>query len=138
MGSANNNGPFGIPSMLPLSIGTPNNGGPLVPAGGLTFIAASTDNKLRALDIKTGRQVWQADLPTGGQTMPMTMKSTSSNTSSSRQEGIISWRRRSAMKSSPMGLASLQSSSARMIWLLGTGGFQTVRAAQANALCPRP
>ncbi|MER8750919.1 hypothetical protein NKH57_16780 [Mesorhizobium sp. M1050] len=56
-------------------------------AGGLIFIAASTDNKLRALDIKTGRQVWQDDLPAGGQTTPMTNESTASNTSSSRQEG---------------------------------------------------
>ncbi|MER9950071.1 PQQ-binding-like beta-propeller repeat protein [Mesorhizobium sp. M0047] len=54
--------------MLPLAIGTPNNGGPLVTAGGLIFIAATTDNKLRALNIKTGRQVWQDDLPAGDQT----------------------------------------------------------------------
>lgn len=72
LGSADNNGPFGFPSMLPLTIGTPNNGGPLVTAGGLIFIAATTDNKLRAIDIKTGKQVWQADLPAGGQTTPMT------------------------------------------------------------------
>ncbi|WP_246686730.1 membrane-bound PQQ-dependent dehydrogenase, glucose/quinate/shikimate family [Mesorhizobium sp. B2-4-19] len=71
-GSATKNGPFGIPSMLPLGIGTPNNGGPLVTAGGLIFIAATTDDKLRAIDIKTGRTVWQADLPAGGQTTPMT------------------------------------------------------------------
>jgi quinoprotein glucose dehydrogenase len=72
LGSATRNGPFGIPSMLPLAIGTPNNGGPLVTAGGLVFIAATTDDKLRAIDIKTGKQVWQADLPAGGQTTPMT------------------------------------------------------------------
>jgi len=72
LGSADNNGPFGLPSMLPLTIGTPNNGGPLVTAGGLIFIAATTDNKLRAIDIKTGKEVWQADLPAGGQTTPMT------------------------------------------------------------------
>ncbi|TPI69605.1 membrane-bound PQQ-dependent dehydrogenase, glucose/quinate/shikimate family [Mesorhizobium sp. B3-1-3] len=72
LGSADNNGPFGLPSMLPLTIGTPNNGGPLVTAGGLIFIAATTDNKLRAIDIKTGKEVWHADLPAGGQTTPMT------------------------------------------------------------------
>lgn len=72
LGSAANNGPWGIPSMLPLTIGTPNNGGPLVTAGGLIFIAATTDDKLRAIDIKTGEVVWQADLPAGGQTTPMT------------------------------------------------------------------
>ncbi|TPM34645.1 membrane-bound PQQ-dependent dehydrogenase, glucose/quinate/shikimate family [Mesorhizobium sp. B2-3-4] len=72
LGSAVNNGPWGLPSMLPLTIGTPNNGGPLVTAGGLIFIAATTDNKLRAIDIKNGKTVWQADLPAGGQTTPMT------------------------------------------------------------------
>ncbi|MCA0048182.1 membrane-bound PQQ-dependent dehydrogenase, glucose/quinate/shikimate family [Mesorhizobium sp. B283B1A] len=72
LGSAVENGPWGIPSMLPLDIGTPNNGGPLVTAGGLIFIAAATDNKLRAIDIKTGKLVWQTDLPAGGQTTPMT------------------------------------------------------------------
>ncbi len=71
-GSAADNGPWGVPSMLPVTIGTPNNGGPLVTAGGLIFIAATTDNELRAIDIKTGKVVWQADLPAGGQATPMT------------------------------------------------------------------
>nr|WP_244735134.1 PQQ-binding-like beta-propeller repeat protein [Mesorhizobium sp. 113-3-9] len=44
----------------------------VVTAGGLIFIAATTDNKLRAIDIKTGKEVWQTDLPAGGQTTPMT------------------------------------------------------------------
>ncbi|MCY0096947.1 membrane-bound PQQ-dependent dehydrogenase, glucose/quinate/shikimate family [Hoeflea ulvae] len=72
IGTARNNGPFGIPSMLPLKIGTPNNGGPLVTAGGLIFIAAATDDLLRAIDIETGEVVWQTVLPAGGQTTPMT------------------------------------------------------------------
>jgi quinoprotein glucose dehydrogenase len=72
LGSAVNNGPWGVPSMLPIAIGTPNNGGPLVTAGGLIFIAATTDDELRAIDIKTGKVVWQTDLPAGGQTTPMT------------------------------------------------------------------
>lgn len=72
LGSAVNNGPFGIPSMLPLTIGTPNNGGPLVTAGGLIFIAATTDGKFRAFDSATGRELWQTDLPAGGQTTPIT------------------------------------------------------------------
>lgn len=33
-GSARANGPFGIPSMLPVEIGTPNNGGSVITAGG--------------------------------------------------------------------------------------------------------
>ncbi|PKQ08958.1 MAG: membrane-bound PQQ-dependent dehydrogenase, glucose/quinate/shikimate family [Alphaproteobacteria bacterium HGW-Alphaproteobacteria-12] len=72
LGSAENNGPFGIPSLLPITIGTPNNGGPLVTAGGLIFIAATTDDMFRAIDMKTGGTVWETHLPAGGQTTPIT------------------------------------------------------------------
>ncbi|NGP17299.1 membrane-bound PQQ-dependent dehydrogenase, glucose/quinate/shikimate family [Devosia aurantiaca] len=71
-GSARKNGPFGIPSMLPIDIGTPNNGGGVVTASGLFFIAAATDDILRAVDISTGEEVWQVTLPAGGQATPMT------------------------------------------------------------------
>jgi quinoprotein glucose dehydrogenase len=71
-GTAEENGPFGIPSMLPLTIGLPNNGGPLVTAGGLVFIAATTDNDFRAIDTKTGKVLWHDKLPAGGQTIPIT------------------------------------------------------------------
>jgi quinoprotein glucose dehydrogenase len=71
LGEARANGPFGIPSKLPLNIGTPNNGGPLVTAGGLVFIAAATDNLIRAIDIKTGKVLWTDTLPAGGQATPM-------------------------------------------------------------------
>jgi quinoprotein glucose dehydrogenase len=71
-GSARKNGPFGIPSMLPVDIGTPNNGGGVVTASGLFFIAAATDDILRAIDIETGEEVWQVELPAGGQATPMT------------------------------------------------------------------
>ncbi|WP_245413514.1 pyrroloquinoline quinone-dependent dehydrogenase [Mangrovicella endophytica] len=71
IGTARKNGPFGIPTFLPITIGTPNNGGPLVTAGGLVFIAAATDDLIRAIDIKTGKVVWQDELPAGGQATPM-------------------------------------------------------------------
>lgn len=71
-GTARTNGPFGIPSMLPLVIGTPNNGGAVVTAGGLIFIAAATDNLFRAIDIITGQTLWQQELPAGGQAGPFT------------------------------------------------------------------
>jgi len=70
-GEARANGPFGIRSGLPLTIGTPNNGGSAVTAGGLVFIAAATDNLVRAIDIDTGRTVWKDTLPAGGQATPM-------------------------------------------------------------------
>jgi quinoprotein glucose dehydrogenase len=72
LGLALENGPFGIPSMLPIPIGTPNNGGSVVTAGGLIFIAAATDNLIRAIDIETGNIVWKDKLPAGGQATPMT------------------------------------------------------------------
>ncbi|KIZ38827.1 MULTISPECIES: membrane-bound PQQ-dependent dehydrogenase, glucose/quinate/shikimate family [Rhodopseudomonas] len=72
LGQARTNGPFGIPSMLPITIGTPNNGGAVVTGGGLIFIAATTDNLIRAIDIETGKTVWQDVLPAGGQATPMT------------------------------------------------------------------
>ncbi|PVA05563.1 membrane-bound PQQ-dependent dehydrogenase, glucose/quinate/shikimate family [Thalassorhabdomicrobium marinisediminis] len=72
IGTARNNGPFGIPSRLPLRIGTPNNGGPIITAGGLVFIAATTDDLFRAIDIETGEVLWEVVLPAGGQTTPIT------------------------------------------------------------------
>ncbi|HEX7783096.1 MAG TPA: membrane-bound PQQ-dependent dehydrogenase, glucose/quinate/shikimate family [Sphingobium sp.] len=72
LGTARKNGPFGIPSMLPVNIGTPNNGGAVVTAGGLVFIAAATDDLIRAIDLKTGKVVWSDVLPAGGQATPMT------------------------------------------------------------------
>lgn len=71
LGEARANGPFGIPSLLPINIGTPNNGGALITKGGLIFIAAATDNLIRAIDIKTGEVLWQDKLPAGGQATPM-------------------------------------------------------------------
>lgn len=72
LGTARRNGPFNIPSHLPIAIGTPNNGGPIVTAGGLVFIAASTDEMIRALDLGTGEVLWRDALPAGGQSTPMT------------------------------------------------------------------
>src|SRR3546814_13175216 len=54
-GTARTNGPFGIPSMLPITIGTPNNGGSVVTASGLIFIAAATVNIIRSIDLRTGK-----------------------------------------------------------------------------------
>lgn len=70
-GTARANGPMGIPSHLPIHIGTPNNGGSVLTAGNLVFIAAATDNLIRAIDIDTGKTLWQDVLPAGGQANPM-------------------------------------------------------------------
>lgn len=70
-GTARRNGPFGIPSYLPFEIGTPNNGGSVVTASGLIFIAAATDDLIRAIDMRTGETIWSDVLPAGGQANPM-------------------------------------------------------------------
>ena len=44
--------------MLPINIGTPNNGGAVVTAGGVVFIAAATDNLIRAIDVESGATLW--------------------------------------------------------------------------------
>jgi quinoprotein glucose dehydrogenase len=60
------------PIPLPLKMGMPMLGGPMVTAGGVAFIGATADNYLRAFDVKTGEQLWQGRLPAGGQATPMT------------------------------------------------------------------
>ena len=52
--------------------GTPNLGGPITTAAGLTFIAATMDYYLRAFDTETGAELWKGRLPAGGQATPMT------------------------------------------------------------------
>jgi len=52
--------------------GVPGIGGPIVTAGGLVFIGATMDHRLHAFDIDTGKELWQAKLPYGGQATPMT------------------------------------------------------------------
>ena len=39
----------------------------MVTASGLIFIAAATDDQIRAIDLKTGKVVWRDSLPGGGQ-----------------------------------------------------------------------
>jgi quinoprotein glucose dehydrogenase len=59
------------PLPLPFKLGMPMLGGPIVTAGGVVFIGATADNYLRAFNVNTGAQVWQARLPAGGQATPM-------------------------------------------------------------------
>ena len=71
-GTAAESGPFGIPVKLPIPMGVPNMGGSVATAGGLVFIAAAQDGRLRALDTGTGRELWSAKLPAVGAASPMT------------------------------------------------------------------
>jgi len=60
------------PLPLPWQVGVPNTGGALITAGGVVFIGAAADNYLRAFSLETGRELWRARLPAGGQATPMT------------------------------------------------------------------
>jgi quinoprotein glucose dehydrogenase len=71
LGTARRNGPFNIPTFLPFTIGTPNNGGAVTTASGLVFVAAATDNLIRAIDLRNGKTLWSAVLPAGGQANPI-------------------------------------------------------------------
>jgi quinoprotein glucose dehydrogenase len=50
--------------------GSENFGAPVVTAGGLIFIAATRDEKIRAFNKKTGELLWEADLPAAGIATP--------------------------------------------------------------------
>ncbi|MGH8021848.1 MAG: M14-type cytosolic carboxypeptidase, partial [Opitutaceae bacterium] len=52
--------------------GAENYGGPVVTAGGLLFIAATKDERFRAFDKETGKQLWETRLPAGGYATPAT------------------------------------------------------------------
>lgn len=52
--------------------GTETYGGPVVTAGGLIFIASTRDERIRAFDKKTGKVVWEYQLPAGGYATPIT------------------------------------------------------------------
>ena len=62
------------PIPIPLRLGVPSLGGPLVTASGLVFIAATMDDYLRAFDVETGEELWKGRLPAGGQASPMTYR----------------------------------------------------------------
>jgi quinate dehydrogenase (quinone) len=57
--------------------GTPNLGGAIVTAGGLVFIGGANDSRFRAFDLRTGKELWGADLPASGHATPTTFRSRS-------------------------------------------------------------
>lgn len=54
--------------------GSPALGGAIVTGGGLAFIGGTFDSKFRAFDVKTGAELWEADLPASARATPMTYK----------------------------------------------------------------
>lgn len=60
------------PLPLPIKLGVPGIGGPMITKGGVVFLGAAVDNYLRAYNLTNGEQLWEARLPAGGQATPMT------------------------------------------------------------------
>jgi len=49
-------------------------GGPIVTAGGLVFIGATNDKRFRAIDSKTGKELWETKLDYNAIAVPMTFQ----------------------------------------------------------------
>jgi quinoprotein glucose dehydrogenase len=74
VGTARDTGPLGIASHIPLLIGTPQVGGTIITRSGLIFSGATLDRYLRAYELRTGKELWNARLPAGGQATPITFE----------------------------------------------------------------
>jgi len=69
--------PLGITDQLPPEkqhTGRPLLAGPIVTASGLVFIASTDDNRFRALDVKTGKELWATRLERRGNADPITYR----------------------------------------------------------------
>lgn len=69
--------PFGrldklMPFPIPLNLGGPSAGGPIITASGLIFIGATPDSRVHAYDIETGEELWEMRAPTSAMSTPMT------------------------------------------------------------------
>ena len=66
---------LGITEQLPegkQNTGRPALAGPIVTAGGVLFIASTDDNRFRAFEAKTGKQLWVTRLERRGNADPIT------------------------------------------------------------------
>ncbi len=59
------------PLPIPMPLGVPSLGGMLTTAGGVTFLSGTLDYYLRGYDVRTGKKLFEARLPAGGQATPM-------------------------------------------------------------------
>jgi quinoprotein glucose dehydrogenase len=56
------------------NVGGAGSSGPIVTAGGLVFVGAATDNRVRAYDSKTGKELWTFQLERQANAVPMTFQ----------------------------------------------------------------
>ena len=59
------------PVPLPLALGVPGVGAPIVTSTGLVFLAGAWENAIRAFDSDTGDELWLGRLPAGPHATPM-------------------------------------------------------------------
>ncbi len=67
--------PLGITESLPVEkqkTGRPGIGGPIATASGLVFVGGSDDNRFRAFDAKTGKELWAVKLDAASAVVPST------------------------------------------------------------------
>lgn len=62
------------PLPIPIELGMPNIGGPLVTGGDLVFIGAAVENRFRAFDARSGELLWAVDTPFAPVATPMTYR----------------------------------------------------------------
>jgi quinoprotein glucose dehydrogenase len=72
LGNLNKLAPLGLGKFF--KWGTPNTGGSIQTAGGLTFIGATMDHYFRAFDSETGKLLWETELPYAAHATPMTYR----------------------------------------------------------------
>lgn len=94
LGTGRDTGPLGIPTMLPLTIGVPMTGGSVTTRGGLVFIGAVAESTFRALDVRTGKELWSIRMPAAGNASPITYRGSRSG----RQFVLIAAGGRKALK----------------------------------------
>jgi quinoprotein glucose dehydrogenase len=71
---------LGVTDQLPpgkQNTGRPGLSGPIVTASGLLFVASTDDNRFRALDAKSGKELWVTKLDRRGNADPITYQSNS-------------------------------------------------------------
>jgi quinate dehydrogenase (quinone) len=71
LGTANEMGPLGLKVKLRIPMGVPYSAGTIVTKGGLIFVGGTMDRHMRALDIKTGAELWSDFMPNIAQATPM-------------------------------------------------------------------
>ena len=72
LGTSRNSGPLGWQLPFDFTMGSPNIGGSLVTGSGIAFIGATLDQYFRAIDVRTGTELWRAQLPSAAFANPMT------------------------------------------------------------------